>query len=309
MRANRDWLRDGASILGLGAFWAASPILYRFLGEAGVPIVHVIFLTGFGLGIGLGAVHLIAGGKGALSSANIRFGLGLGVFMNTGFALGLYFAPRVPVSLLNLIVATSPMSTYGVSMLLGREKPDAARIAALALGLGACALCIFTRPGAGAGAFTWLALASFAIPLTYTVYNLFSAMCWPAGASPLVAGVAESWASAALFLPLLAVYPPSSAPQSLWAYGLLAAAIVLWLIERLAYFSLIKNVGPVRTVQAVYVATPAGVLLAAWVFKEVIDIWMWISLALVLVSLWLNRFEAKPARQTAPAPATPGSPL
>jgi drug/metabolite transporter (DMT)-like permease len=296
MSADSDWLRQGASILGLGAFWAVSPILYRFLGEAGVPIVHVIFLTGFGLGLGLGAFHLLSGGAPILRWPNIRFGLGLGVFMNTGFALGLYFAPRVQVSLLNLIVATSPMSTYGVSLLLGREKPDTARIAALFLGLGACALCIFTRPGAAGGGFSWLALASFAIPLTYTVYNLFSAMCWPAGTSPLAAGVAESWASAALFLPLLAVYPPSSAPQSLWAYGLLAAAIVLWLVERLAYFSLIKSVGPVRTVQAVYVATPAGVLLAAWVFKEVIDIWMWISLALVLFSLWLNRFEARTAR-------------
>ena len=295
MPVDRNWLWQSASILGLGAFWACSPIVYRFLGEAGVPIVHVIFLTGFGLGLGLGAFHLISGGSGALSWPNIRFGLGLGVFMNTGFALGLYFAPRVPVSLLNIIVATSPMSTYGVSLLLGRERPDAARIAALVLGLGACALCIFTRQGAAGGSFSWLAFASFSIPLTYTVYNLFSAIYWPQGTKPLVAGVAESWASAALFLPLLTLYPPSAAPRSLWAYGLLAAAILLWLVERLAYFNLIKSIGPVRTVQAVYVATPAGVLLAASVFNEVIDIWMWIGLGLVLVSLWLNRFERKAA--------------
>ena len=311
---NSHWLRDGASILGLGAFWACSGIIYRFLGQAGVPIVHVIFLTGFGLGLGLGALHLLSGAAKILRWPNIRFGLGLGILMNSGFALGLYFAPRVQVSLLNLVVATSPMFTYGVSLLLGRERADAARIAGLFLGLGACALCILTRQGAGAGGFSWLAAASFAIPLTYTCYNLFSAIYWPAGVSPLAAGVLESWASAALFLPLLGAYPLSTTPGSPWAYGLLLAAVALWLIERLAYFSLIKNVGPVRTVQAVYVATPAGVMLAAWVFQETIDIWMWISLALVLVSLWLNRFEARGLRfeakrlgQNAPAPATRGS--
>ena len=208
----------------------------------------------------------------------------------------------MPVSLLNIIVATSPMSTYGASLLLRREKPDTARIAALVLGLGACALCIFTRQGAAGGSFSWLALSSFSIPLTYTVYNLFSAIYWPQGTKPLVAGVAESWASAALFLPLLTLYPPSAASPSPWAYGLLAAAILLWLVERLAYFSLIKSIGPVRTVQAVYVATPAGVLLAAAVFNEVIDIWMWISLCLVLVSLWLNRFERKAAPVLLPQP-------
>ena len=291
MRVERTRLTQGLSILGLGGFWALSPIVYRFLGEAGVPIVHVIFLTGLGLGLGLGACHLLKGGGKILRWPNIRFGLGLGVLMNSGFALGLYFAPRVPVSLLTLIVATSPLSTYGVSLLLGRERPDTARIAALTLGFAACALVIFTRGAAAAGGFSWLALAAFSIPLTYTAYNLFSGIWWPQGTSPLAAGVSESWASAALFLPLLAFYPPSAAPQTLWAYGLLAAAIALWLVERLAYFSLIKSVGPVRTVQAVYVATPAGMLLAAWVFNEVIDMWMWASLILVLVSLWLNRFE------------------
>ena len=308
MRVERSQVSHSLSILGLGGFWALSPVVYRFLRLAGVPIAHVIFLTGLGLGLGLGAFHLLKGGAKILRWPNIRFGLGLGVLMNTGFALGLYFAPRVPVSLLTLIVATSPLSTYGVSLLLGRERPDTARIAALALGFAACALVIFTRGAAAAGGFSWLALASFAIPLTYTAYNLFSSICWPQGTSPLAAGVSESWASAALFLPLLALYPPSAAPQALWAYGLLAAAIALWLVERLAYFSLIKSVGPVRTVQAVYVATPAGMLLAAWIFDEVIDVWMGVSLVLVLVSLWLNRFEdpqdaAALQRKTAPQKA------
>ena len=95
MLADRQWLRQGLAILGLGAFWALSPVLYRFLGQAGVPIVHVIFLTGLGLCLGLGTVHLLVGGPTILRSPNAMFGLGLGVLMNTGFALGLYFATRV----------------------------------------------------------------------------------------------------------------------------------------------------------------------------------------------------------------------
>ena len=184
-----------------------------------------------------------------------------------------------------MIVATSPMSTCGVSLLLGREKADTARIAAQLLGLAACALLVLSRGNFGAEGLSWLTVAAFAIPLTYTAYNLFSVMYWPQGTSPLAAGVCESWASAVLFLPLILASPPNAAPASLWVYGLLGAAIALWLIERLAYFSLIRSIGPVRTVQAVYVSTPGSVLLVAGVFGEVIDLWMWVSLALVLFSL------------------------
>jgi hypothetical protein len=62
----------------------------------------------------------------------------------------------------------------------------------------------------------------------------------------------------------------------------------MWVVERIAYFTLIRDKGAVYTVQATYVATPAAVVIAAVIFGGTQDIWLWVSLALLMVALYLN---------------------
>ena len=40
--------------LSLGLFWGISPSLYRHWGVLGIPVSHVIFLTGMGVGVLIG---------------------------------------------------------------------------------------------------------------------------------------------------------------------------------------------------------------------------------------------------------------
>ena len=42
----------------------------------------------------------------------------------------------------------------------------------------------------------------------------------------------------------------------------------MWVVERMAYFTLIRDKGAVYTVQATYVATPAAVVIAAAYFRR-----------------------------------------
>lgn len=51
---------------------------------------------------------------------------------------------------------------------------------------------------------------------------------------------------------------------------------------------MIQRSGPVTTAQAVYVASPAGVLVGAWLFGERIDVWLILCLLLLLAALYLN---------------------
>jgi hypothetical protein len=62
----------------------------------------------------------------------------------------------------------------------------------------------------------------------------------------------------------------------------------MWVVERVAYFTLINEKGAVYTVQATYVSTPAAVLLAAIFFGGGADKWLWVSLAILMVALYLN---------------------
>eukprot|EP01036_Dinobryon_divergens_P008077 gene8077-10785_t len=73
----------------------------------------------------------------------------------------------------------------------------------------------------------------------------------------------------------------------------------MWVGERIVYFTLIRDRGPVYTVQAIYISAPAGVLYGITFFGEAPDLWLWISLALVILALWLNNRPDRHARQEA----------
>ena len=79
---------------------------------------------------------------------------------------------------------------------------------------------------------------------------------------------------------------------------LLAGVSVLWAVERIAFFNLVRHFGPVSTVQAVNLATVSTVVMGAIIYDEPIDARIIISAALVILALWLNA-KAERQRQAA----------
>ena len=71
-------------------------------------------------------------------------------------------------------------------------------------------------------------------------------------------------------------------------YWVLGAVVLMWVVERMAYFILIRDKGAVYTVQATYVATPAAVVIAGVFFGGTQDVWLWVSLAILMMALYLN---------------------
>jgi drug/metabolite transporter (DMT)-like permease len=184
-------------------------------------------------------------------------------------------------------------------VLLGRERPGLHRLGALLAGFLSSIVLIATRSDAQFGHLSYWALAAFVSPLLYAFYNHYAAAGWPKGMDTLTAGVVESWASAFIALPvLLAVAMPTSAGDFHWGYWALVAATVMWVIERVAFFTMIRTAGPVTTVQASYVSTPASVCFGVLVFNEAADAFLWLSLGLLMLALWLNnRAMARAAAQ------------
>jgi drug/metabolite transporter (DMT)-like permease len=293
-----------AAVAGLGAFWGASPALNKLLGLYGVPVGHILVISGFGVGLGLMLLQWLLGGRLQLSRSVLLYGLGCGLLLNIPWGLSLAAIRHVPVTLSAVIVSTTPLCTYALALLLRRERADLLRLVALGLGFLSCVVLILNSPAppgvlAGAPAIAvdgWL-LITLALPVLYAFYNLYTAMAWPKGMTAMTAGVVESHASALMAVPFVLAMEPLHLGGSGIGYWLLAAVSVMWVVERVCFFTLIERTGPVTTVQAVYVSTPASVVLGLVFFAEPANLWLAVSLVLLMAALWLNNVAVTRAGQ------------
>jgi hypothetical protein len=217
------------------------------------------------------------------------FGFGCAALMNIPFALGLVFARHVPPTELALIISTAPIVNYLVALATGRENAAPRRLGAIALGFVSTAILVVTREGMLSGEVSWWLIAAFSMPALYSSYNWFAAVWWPPAAHPYAAGVAESLWSGLLAVPFLIFFaPPWSAEQlPLAAYATVLLACAMWTVERIAFFTLIREKGAVFTVQAVYLSTPAAVVIAIFLYGGA-DFWLFMSLAVLMAALYLN---------------------
>jgi drug/metabolite transporter (DMT)-like permease len=210
--------------------------------------------------------------------------------MNVPFGLGLVFARHVPATELALIMSTAPIFNYLAALLTRRENAVPRRLLAILVGFVSSATLILSRDGMLSGDVSWWTIAAFSGPVMYTAYNWYAARHWPKDRDILSVGAAESVWSGLLIIPVMlwfaAPWSPSTPP--LIAYWSVAVAGGMWIIERIAFFTLIRDKGAVYTIQAVYVATPAAVLWAIFFFGGGADLWLWMSLALLMLALWLN---------------------
>lgn len=275
--------------VSLGLFWGISPSLYRHWGLLGVPVSHVILLTGFGVGVALALICHVRGIDWYGGRRLQLFGLGCAILMNVPFALGLVFARHVPATELALIISMAPIVNYLVALATKRENAAPRRLIAIILGFISTAVLVVTRDGMLSGEVSWWLIAAFSLPVLYSAYNWFAAVWWPPRAHAMAAGVAESFWSGMVALPFFLLFaPPWSAGQlPLNAYWTVLLAGGMWTLERIAFFTLIQEKGAVFTVQAVYLSTPAAVVIALSFYGGA-DIWLFVALAILMGALYLN---------------------
>lgn len=275
--------------LALGLFWGVSPSLYRHWGILGMPVSHVILLTGFGVALALALICQVRGIDWRGGRRLQLFGLGCAILMGTPFAMGLVFARHVPATELALIISTAPIVNYLVALATGRENAAPRRLAAILLGFVSTAILVVTREGMLSGEASGWLIGAFSLPVLYSAYNWFAAIWWPPRAHAMAAGVAESFWCGVLALPFVLFFAPPWSPEQLpaAAYWTVVLACGLWTLERIAFFTLIQEKGAVFTVQAVYLSTPAAVVIALAVYGGA-DVWLFVALAVLMGALYLN---------------------
>lgn len=276
--------------VSLGLFWGLGQSLYKTMSNLGIPPSHVIFMTGIGVGIGLMLFGRAQGESLWITRKVSTYGLICALLMNIPFAFGLYIIRFVPPTEMALVISTAPLFSYVLALVTRQEDAAPRRLAAVALGFVSSAMLILTREGTLSGRISWWTIAAFAIPTMYLAYNWYAAHAWPKGANVYAIGVAESFWSAAVAAPffLLLDGPWQDSTPALFAYWTVAAATIMWVIERIAFFTLIRDKGALYTMQAVYLSTPAAVIFAMLFYGGAADAWLWLSLALLMLALWLN---------------------
>ena len=58
--------------LALGCFWGLSPSLYKLMGEAGLPVSHIVVYTGIAVGLAMAAFPLVRDGRVNFSREIVR---------------------------------------------------------------------------------------------------------------------------------------------------------------------------------------------------------------------------------------------
>jgi drug/metabolite transporter (DMT)-like permease len=273
----------------LGCFWGLTPSLYKLMGDAGLPVTHVIVYTGLIVGVAL-AILPWAKGRLILSREVMLYGLGCAALLNIPFAMSLFFSRKVAPTEYALIVSTAPFWNYILALATRREIAHPRRIGALLVGFLSSAVLVLTGGGDLEGGISFWVVAAFAVPIVYSAYNWFAGAYWPKGAEIMTVGAAESVFSGLLAIPFMLVLAPpwGVSTPALFDYWTAAAASLLWIIERIAFFTLIREKGAVYTIQAIYVSTPAAVLWAIFIFGRPSNPWIWASLAILMAALWLN---------------------
>jgi drug/metabolite transporter (DMT)-like permease len=283
-------LRHLSYFISLGLFWGLSPSLYKLWANEAVPVSHVLVITGLGVGLLMGLLAALLGKREIFAKRIHVYGLICGLLINLPFALNIFLAGHVPPTDLAMVISTSPLVNYVLSLVFEQKNPDGRHLIAILLGLLSSAILIVTRQGPlGNNISGWLLIA-FLVPFLYAGYNWYTHKYFPEGADIYVVGMAESFWSGILVVPfMLQISPPSfSAAVSWLVIGSFVLAIAMWVLERVAYFTLIREKGAVYTVQAVYVSTPAAVIFAALFFGGSQDIWLWVSMIILMAALYFN---------------------
>jgi drug/metabolite transporter (DMT)-like permease len=288
----------------LGLFWGISPSFYKLLANINMPFSHTIFVTGIGVGVVMWLISAWRSGTFLLDASILRYGAGCAFLMNVPFAINLFLARYVPPTELSIVITTSPFFSYLLALATGWESATRRRLLAIAAGFASTLILILSREGMLQGHVSWWLVLSLLVPMLYTLYNAFAGRAWPEKADTLKAGAAESLFSGLFALPLVLLLAPfgDEGSPALSGYWIMLPLVAMWVVERIAYFTLIRDKGAVYTVQATYVSTPAAVIIAAVFFGGVQDKWLWVSLALLMVALYLNNT----GRVVTPAP-TPQS--
>jgi drug/metabolite transporter (DMT)-like permease len=279
-----------ALLLTMGLTWGLSFSLARVAAVGGV---HPLSITFWEAAIAGTILIVVSAARrrripftGALARLYLAAGL-LGMVLPAGMFF--YAAAHVPAGVLSISLAIIPIVTFVVSALLGLETFVPGRVAGVVLGTVAIVLLVGPQQSLPDPAQLPWVLLSLVAAACYATFNIMMALWKPAGAMPAATTIGMFSAAALAMLPIL--YATGTFVPFGWPWGEVEWAMLgLGLINAVSYtlyLRLIETAGPVFTSQTANLVTLFGVVWGMIIFGEQHSVWVWLSLATMMVALAL----------------------
>jgi drug/metabolite transporter (DMT)-like permease len=255
-------------------------------------------------------VLVLAGGAArevrALRGRDVRIAVGLG---GVGYALqaGCYFAAltRIDASLLSLLLYTFPAIVAAAAVVLGRERLDGRRLAALLLASSGLVLVV---AAAGTGALDPVGAAlGLGAACVYSTYILVSEGVAVRMRPTVLSAIVCSGAAATLTVGAAALGELRPSALSAAGWGWLACLGAVSTVAAISlFFAGLRRVGPTVASILSTVEPLVTVLLAAVVFGEVLSPVQMLGGALVLSAVPVLHARLRRRARNGPPPAAAG---
>jgi drug/metabolite transporter (DMT)-like permease len=240
-------------------------------------------------------------GLRALRGRDAALALALGAGGYAGQAGGYFLAlERLDASLLSLLVYTYPAMVAGLAAVLGRERLDRRRLAALACASGGLVLVV---AGAGTGALDPLGTAlGLGTACVYSAYILASERVAGRLPAPLLSAIVCTGAAVTLTVAAVALgqLRPGDVEPAGWGW-LACLAVVSTVLAVALFFAGLRRVGP-TSAAILSAAEPLVTLVLAFaVFGELLGPVQLAGGALVLAGVLVLHVRRLPAARPATA--------
>ncbi len=275
-------------LLLVGTLWGVQPALIKFSVGGALSEIETLSVLMLSIVILLGGYLALRGRMIRFTRATLTF-IAVAGFLEFAapFLTTFAVAEHVEAGLLTLIIATTPIFAMSIAAATGVEPASRETVLACLIGVVAMALIVVPENALPSREMLPWCLAAFAAPVSYACGSTYVSRNWPAGFDTTQAAFAGALGAAVMLAPFwvkpLAAGTIAANPSGAsWALVLLVAAVIL---EMILYMYLLRRTGPVFTNFSSFVMIASGFLSGMLLFGERPSGWIWMSMALFVLSL------------------------
>jgi drug/metabolite transporter (DMT)-like permease len=216
-----------------------------------------------------------------------------------------YFAaPHLNAGILSITVSTVPLFTYAIMWAMRFEPVILKRAFGIVLGMVAILLLVLPDQGLSSEDANYWTLLVVLCAIFYAIENVYISE-GISDAMDIRELLCGSNIVAAIFMLPATSLAGYAVPVS-WVFSPAALAIsAIALFSTFAYmmfFHTIKTSGPVFASQCAYIVTISGVLWGILIFAEVHSVWVWLSVAVMMMGLALVTPSTRNNEELSPYP-------
>ena len=277
-------------LLFIGISWGATQPLAKIAVSSGYQPLGLIFWQMSISAVVLGLVNMIRRRPLPINRWVLPFYLAIALIGTVIPNAASYKAYTVlPAGIMSLLLSLIPMIAFPIALMLGLDRFSFKRMAGLSLGLFAVLLIVGVPealPNAAMLAFIPLGLVP---SLMYAFEGNFVARFGTAGAGPLQLLLGASIIGVGITGPLAVYSGQWINPLHVWGIAdvaVVTSALIHSIVYTL-YVMIVRQFGPVFSVQVSYVVTAAGLGWAMLILGERYAGPIWLALALMFTGIYL----------------------